>query len=185
MDSTSSKLLDAVRDRDDAEAWARFVAQYAPMLHGWGRRLGLQPGDAADLAQEVFATLVQEMPRFTYDRAGSFRGWLRTVALNVWRDRARRRGGRAAEAHLSDVAAPDQAEALWEAEHNKHLVGRALAVMQAEFAPATWKACWELVVGGRPAAEVARELGITENAVYIAKSRVLQRLRQRLGEGAG
>jgi RNA polymerase sigma-70 factor (ECF subfamily) len=181
MESTSSKLLEAVRNRDDADAWARFVALYAPLLRNWGRRLGLQPGDADDLAQEVFATLVQKMPRFCYDREGSFRGWLRTVALNKWRDRQRLASAQPA-AHLSDVAVPDEAEALWEAEHNKHLVGQALAAVQGEFSPTTWRACWEFVVHDRPAAEVARDLAITENAVYIAKCRVLQRLRQYLAD---
>ena len=83
---------------------------------------------------------------------------------------------------MSSLACPDQAEALWETEHNRHLVSRALAVMQSEFHLSTWQACWEFVFHERPAAEVARELGITENAVDIAKSRVLQRLRERLAE---
>jgi RNA polymerase sigma-70 factor (ECF subfamily) len=180
MSSTSSKLLEAVRNQGDEEAWARFVAQYAPLLLAWARRLGLRPGDAEDLVQDVFITLVQTMPTFTYERQKSFRGWLRTVALNKWRDRCRAGVRPAGVGRLSDLPAPDDAEALWEAEHNRYLVGRALEVMRAEFQPTTWKACWELVVNDRPAAEVARELDITENAVYIAKCRVLQRLRRAL-----
>ncbi len=181
MDSTSSKLLDAIRNREDADAWAHFVALYSPLLRNWGRRLGLQPGDADDLVQEVFASLVQHMPRFQYDRQGSFRGWLRTVALNKWRDRQRLASARPL-AHLSDVVDPVDPEALWDAEHNKHQVGQALGAVRGEFTPTTWRACWELVVHERPAAEVARDLGITENAVYIAKCRVLQRLRQYLAD---
>ena len=84
------------------------------------------------------------------------------------------------EAALAQAASPDDPEAFWEAEYRRQLVGRALSVMQAEFEPTTWKACWEFVVVGRPAREVAAGLDISENAVYIAKSRVLRRLRREL-----
>ena len=57
---------------------------------------------------------------------------------------------------------------------------RALELMQADFQPTTWKACWEYAVQGRPAEEVARELDTTVAVVYAAKSRVLRRLRQEL-----
>ncbi len=180
MNSTSSKLLEAVRDPADAQAWSEFASLYFPLLRGWGRRLGLQPGDADDLAQEVFATLVQKMPRFHYDRQGSFRAWLRTIAVNKWRDWQRRLLP-PADTRLSDVVDPADAEALWDAEHNKYLVSQALAAVQGEFTPSTWQACWEFVVNERPAAAVAGQLGISENAVYIAKCRVLRRLRQYLG----
>jgi RNA polymerase sigma-70 factor (ECF subfamily) len=69
---------------------------------------------------------------------------------------------------------------MWEEEHSRHLVRRALELMQAEFEPTTWKACWEMTACGRAAAEVAAELGITVAAAYAAKSRVLRRLRREL-----
>lgn len=75
---------------------------------------------------------------------------------------------------------PDPLTELAEAEYRCHLVHRALELMQAEFQTVTWKACWECVVRDRTAAEVAAELGITVNAVYLAKSRVLRRLREEL-----
>ena len=77
-------------------------------------------------------------------------------------------------------AGPDGSLAFEEADYHKYLSIHALKVMQAEFQPTTWKACWEHVVVGRPAAEVAAELGITVNAVYLAKSHVLRRLRQEM-----
>src|SRR5262249_40595902 len=127
--------------------------------------------------------LVQKMPEFAYDRHKSFRGWLRTVTLNTWRDNRRRRGRKPlngnAEA-LDGMVGPDNGDAFWETEYRKHLIDRSLDVMRTEFQPTTWKACWEFVVEGRPAAEVAAEFGITENAVYIAKLRVLRRLRSEL-----
>ncbi len=81
---------------------------------------------------------------------------------------------------LEDARAAAQLEEVWEQDHNQFLARLALELMQAEFQPTTWKACWELVVEDRPAAEVAAELGMTENAVFVAKCRVLGRLRKEL-----
>jgi RNA polymerase sigma-70 factor (ECF subfamily) len=78
------------------------------------------------------------------------------------------------------VADSQTVDAFWEDEHHKHLVARALEVMQRDYEHATWKACWAFVVEGRSAAEVAAQFGISENAIYIAKCRVLRRLRQEL-----
>jgi RNA polymerase sigma-70 factor (ECF subfamily) len=187
MDRTSASLLERVRNPADHEAWKRFVQLYTPVLYAWTRELGMQAQDAADLVQDVFVVLVQQLPHFSYDRHRSFRAWLRTVLLNKWRDR--RRHGAAlvldsGEATLAALAGPPGAEGpgLEEAEYRQQLVGRALEIMQAKFQPATWKACWESVVAGRPVEEVAGELGISVNAVYVAKSRVLRQLRRELGE---
>src|SRR6185312_13774192 len=78
------------------------------------------------------------------------------------------------------VAGPEDPEAAWEAEYRQHLVGRALSIMRADFRETTWKACWETVVSGRPAAEVAAEFGLTVGVVYAAKVRVMNRLREEL-----
>jgi RNA polymerase sigma-70 factor (ECF subfamily) len=183
VDTTSLSLLERLRRPGEAEAWQRFVEVYTPLLYHWARRMGLQESDSADLVQEVFTTVVQKMPAFAYDAGKSFRGWLRTIALNRWRDRQKRRAreprdGQAQE--LAEAQVPDHAEAFWEAEYQRHVVGRALELMRADFQPATWRACWEFVVAGKPAAQVAAELGISENSVYVAKFRVLGRLRQEL-----
>jgi RNA polymerase sigma-70 factor (ECF subfamily) len=180
---TPASLLERLRQPGQEQAWARLVELYTPMLFGWARRLGLQSPDAADLVQEVFAVLVQKLPQFQYDRHKSFHGWLRALTLNKWRDACRRRALRprqADEEGLAEVVSPEAADAFAEDEYRQHLVGRALEMMQAEFEPATWKACWEFVVNDRPAADVARELGISVNAVYLAKGRVLRRLREEL-----
>ncbi len=182
MDTTPPSLLARLRQPGEQAAWERFVELYTPLLYHWSRRAGLADADAQDLVQDVLITVVRTMPEFVYDPARSFRGWLRTVTHNKFLDHQKKHARRPITGDaglLDDVAAP-AAEAFWEAEYRRHLVDRALAVMQAEFAPTTWQACWRFVVEGRPAAEVAVELGISENAVYIAKSRVLRRLRQEL-----
>jgi RNA polymerase sigma-70 factor (ECF subfamily) len=183
MDTTPSSLLERLRRSPEQAAWERFVDLYTPLLFAWAARLGLTGHDAADLVQDVFAVLVEKLPQFEYDARKSFRAWLKTILLNHWRKQRRRprvmhpaAGGR----DLNDLAGPEDVPELEEEEYRRHLVSRALALMRAEFQPATWRACWEFVVRGRPAAEVAAELGMTVNAVYVAKSRVLRRLRAEL-----
>lgn len=181
MDSTSPSLLERLRRPAEAESWSRFVKLYTPLIHTWARRAGLREADAADLVQDVFIVLVRKLPDFTYEPGKSFRAWLKTVTLHKYRERRRRRavpmvGG---DALVEEAAAPD-AEAFWEAEYRQHLVGRALHLMQAEFQPSTWKACWAQIVEQKPAAVVAKELGLTPGAVRAAKFRVLCRLRQEL-----
>jgi RNA polymerase sigma-70 factor (ECF subfamily) len=183
MAKTPVSLLERLRQPSDQDAWARFVALYAPLIHGWGRRVGLQPSDAADLAQEVLLSLLEIMPGFSYDRHGTFRGWLRTLTLNRWRDRHKRRSTQPLPPEspgMAEVAAPDEMAAYWEEEYRQHLTRHALRVMQADFQPATWKACWEVVCEGRPATQVAAELGLTVGAVHAARFRVLGRLREEL-----
>jgi RNA polymerase sigma-70 factor (ECF subfamily) len=181
--STSVSLLERLRQPGQPDAWSRFVELYTPLLFYWARRTGLQSADAADLVQDVFAVLVRKLPEFRYDRQKSFRAWLRTVTLNKWRDRVRRLGRlpvEDAEADPDAQAGPDGLDELSEQEHRQFLLRQAMETMRAEFQPNTWQACWEHGFRQRPAAEVAAELGISENAVYIAKVRVLRRLRQEL-----
>jgi RNA polymerase sigma-70 factor (ECF subfamily) len=176
-------LLERLRQPTDQEAWAQFVRLYTPLLYYWARRVGLQPQDAADLVQDVFALLCQKLPQFTYDRGRSFRSWLRTVTLNRWRSDQRRRAAQQRadpDAHLSDLAASDGFELFEEGEYRRHVVGRALELIEADFQPVTWKAFWEFVVNGQPAAKVAVQLGLSEGAVRAAKFRVLCRLREEL-----
>jgi RNA polymerase sigma-70 factor, ECF subfamily len=174
--------LERLRGPHDERAWGQFVDLYTPLLFSWARRSGETETDAADLVQEVFVTLVQILPSFQYESAGSFRGWLRVLLLNKLRDRLRRKARHEkAIGHMAaEVEVPDSAEAFWDAEYRQELARQALRLMQAQFAATTWKACWETVVGGRSTSEVARELGISANAVNIAKCRVLRRLRQEL-----
>jgi RNA polymerase sigma-70 factor (ECF subfamily) len=177
MNTTNVSLLERLRDPRDHSAWSRFVDLYTPLLCSWGRRAGLQEPDVADLVQDVFSVLLRRLPEFHYDRAGTFRGWLRTVLINQVRTQLRRR----AERPLDGVEPAVPAEEGWmEKEYCDYLVGRAMQIMKTDFEPATWRACWEHVVRDRPAAEVAEELGLTVKAVYSAKARVLLRLRQEL-----
>ncbi|WP_406697640.1 sigma-70 family RNA polymerase sigma factor [Singulisphaera sp. Ch08] len=183
MHTTPVSLLERLRRPEEQEAWGRCVELYTPLIYYWARRAGSSVPEAADLAQDVFVVLIQKLPEFRYDRGGTFRGWLRTITLNKWRELHRRRvlpARRDDDPRLEELVVPDPTESFDEAEYRNQLVGRALRLMQAEFQPTTWKACWEHVVSGRPAADVARELAISVDSVYAAKSRVLRRLRTEL-----
>src|SRR5436190_9175974 len=109
MPDTSAGLLARLRDPDHGLAWDEFVDLYSPLLFYWARRIPLQDADAADLVQEVFAILVRELPAFEYDRSRSFRGWLRTITLNKWREITRRKSdalARTNDSRIDDIASP-------------------------------------------------------------------------------
>lgn len=181
MESTSATLLNRLRRSDDQAAWVRFVELYTPLLYHWALRVGCPETDAADLVQEALLLLLRKLPDFNYDQKGSFRSWLRTVVHNCWRNLQRRAQVSVNPASsLSHLPDPAEDEPFWKADYRRHIASRALQLMQSEFQPATWQACWEMVVGGKSAIEVARQLNMSTGAVYVAKSRVLTRLRQEL-----
>lgn len=182
MHTTPASLLDRLRRPAEQAAWGRFVRLYTPLLYHWARRAGLRGADAADLVQDVLTLLVRKLPEFVYDRDRSFRAWLRTVTLNTWRAQRRRAALPAAAPppDLDEVPGPDVMAAFEEAEYRAQVVRRALDVLRPEFPPHTWQAFSEYVLAGRDAADVAAELGARPGAVYLAKSRVLARLRQEL-----
>jgi RNA polymerase sigma-70 factor (ECF subfamily) len=183
MHPTPVSLLDKMNRPDErAAAWSRFVELYTPILFAWAARLQVPEQDAADLVQSVFMTLLRRLPHFHYRPDGSFRGWLRTVLLNEYRDQVRRlrRPAAVEPAALDAVGGPDPIAELAEAEYRGCLAARALRLMQGDFAPSTWRACWETVVRERPAADVANDLGLSVAAVYAATARVLRRLREEL-----
>jgi RNA polymerase sigma-70 factor (ECF subfamily) len=180
VDTPSTSLLVRLQQSGEPTAWARFVQLYMPLLLLWLRKWGWREQDTVNLAQEVFLVLMQKLPELRCDPQCSFRQWLKTIALHQCRDFRRRRFPLESENGLSDVVASEDRYDFVEDEYRQYLVGRALELMQAEFPPELWKACWEHVVEGRPAAEVAAELGISQGTVYVAKSRVLCRLRQEL-----
>jgi RNA polymerase sigma-70 factor (ECF subfamily) len=182
MVTTPASLLDQMRRPNAQAAWEHFARLYTPILFSWARRLGLQDQDAADLIQNVFAVLVQKLPTFHYEPGKSFRAWLRTVTLNKFRDMRRHsaRQRECGDALLAQQPAGAGEDLFAEREYREQVVGRALQLMRKDFQPSTWKAFWEHGACGRPAAEVAADLGLTTGAVYSATCRVLDRLRKEL-----
>ena len=183
MQTTPISLLEQLRSPRPDQAWGRFVDLYTPLLYIWAGRLGAIGPDADDLVQDVFTTLVQQLPGFEYDRGARFRGWLWTVCRNKARERGRRALLPVTNDNLDALTGPagdDPAVVVDDREYRDHITRRAMELMEADFTPETWQAFWEVTVNGRPAAEVAASLGTTVNAVYLARGRVLRRLRAEL-----
>jgi RNA polymerase sigma-70 factor (ECF subfamily) len=181
---TSLSLLDRVRQQDSA-AWDQFVALYTPLVERWCRQLGLQEADLSDICQEVFLAVAGGIGTFERQPgAGKLRRWLRTITHNKVHDVYRRRnegqtgaGGSDAYEQLLQVPADQEDSAASQAEEARTLYRRAVDLMARDFAESTWKAFWRTVVDDQPAAAVADELGLSANAVYLARARVLARLR--------
>ena len=189
--STRPSLLVRIRDRGDRAAWGQFAAIYTPLLQRFARRHGLQEADANDLVQEVLKAVTTAAERLEYDpRRGSFRGWLYTVARsklsNLLAARARQAqgsGDTGVHGLLEQQPAPledDSAE--WDAEYERRVFAWAAEQVRAEFQEKTWQAFWLTAVEGKPAAQVAEALGLSVGAVYVAKSRVMARLKEQVQE---
>jgi RNA polymerase sigma-70 factor (ECF subfamily) len=188
--ATSLSLLDRLKAaRPESSDWDRLQGVYLPLIQKW---LGRAPGlgdESADLAQEVLVVVFCEVPRFDRRREGSFRAWLRQVTVNIARNDRRRRRRRPAVGldpavgFLERLADPnDELAREWDRDHDSHVVARLLAVVQGDFSATIWEAFRRFTLDGEPAARVAEELKLSENAVIKAKSRVLKRLREEAGE---
>ncbi len=189
--ATSRSLLERIK-ADDAVAWDRLISLYAPLAYRWCRRWDLPDQEIADVLQEVFQSVATHIASFRKDREGdTFRGWLRTITQNKVLDHFRKlgrepggAGGTDAQIRFSKVAAaqrPDEDDSS-ERRADRGVVGRALELIRIEFEDRTWRAFWLTAVEDRLPAEVANELGMSPGAVRVAKSRVLRRLREELGE---
>src|SRR5438093_1544483 len=181
MSATSIGLLDRLRLPSDAASWKRFVDLYAPLLLRWLRHQGVRSQDADDLVQEVLGVVVRELPAFQHNqRPGAFRTWLRTILMHrlraFWRARKFQpvAAGGEAELELEELEGrADDLGRLWDDEHDRHVLRRLMELIEPEFAPATWEAFRRVTLEEQPAATVARELGLSVNSVWLAKSRVL------------
>lgn len=179
MFATPASLLDRLRKNDGPSAWGRLVELYTPLMFHWGRRLGQQDSDCADLVQDVFLILWRKLPEFDYDSGRSFHAWLKTIFLNRHRSRRRRRVPVPLDVGARELAA--EADALPDdAEDARYLVRQAFRLIEVEFAPLHQRAFRAYVLEGRPPDDVARELGISPGTVYAIKSKILSRLRQEL-----
>jgi RNA polymerase sigma-70 factor (ECF subfamily) len=193
--ATCRSLLERIRS-DDPIAWGRLVDLYAPLVFHWCRRWELREQEIADVIQEVFQAVATHVAGFHRQRPGdTFRGWLRTITHNKVRDHFRRLGrepegvgGTEAQLHLAQLPerehrAPDDDESdLAERRAERRLFGLVLDQIRGEFEDRTWQAFWLTTVESRSAGDVAGDLGMSPGAVRVAKSRVLRRLREELGD---
>jgi RNA polymerase sigma-70 factor, ECF subfamily len=171
----------------ETNAWKDLTDLYRPVILGWLNRQGVPARDLEDLCQEVLLSVVKHLPGFQHSgQRGAFRSWLRTIicsrTADYWRaidKRAPASGGSGATAALQEIADPDSAlNRQWDEEHDRYVLQCLLDLVDEEFEPLTLKAFRRLAIDGVSGAEAAQELGLSVAAVYVAKSRVLQRIRQ-------
>jgi RNA polymerase sigma-70 factor (ECF subfamily) len=188
-ETMSSSLLRRAK-QGDSDAWDRLSSVYGPLVYQWCRRAGLQVSDAGDVGQEVFHAVSTHLQQYQAERAdATFRGWLWTITRNKIRDHFRSKGrevdgagGTDAQRRLQQIPAappcpPDDASG---SRAQSSLARRATDLMQADFEPTTWQAFWLTAVEGRSAKSAGEQLGLSTSAVYMARSRVLRRLRDEL-----
>jgi RNA polymerase sigma factor (sigma-70 family) len=187
--TTSPSLLEGIRVGNDPRAWQEFFHTYAPFILAFAKRLGLSDADAADTVQDTMLAVHTTFRRLTepFDRTkGRFKAWLRGIAQHKVRDVQRRRAKlvqartqRAVE-EADAVAAVGDMDQAFETEWRRALLGRALTQVAREIDPAVYQAFELTAVHGQSPVNVAKLLGVTRNAVYISKTRVLQRVRTTL-----
>lgn len=184
---TRHSLLLRLRDPQDSEAWGEFLDIYEPLIWRLARRKGFQDADARELAQDVFISVSGAIDRWDPDRSkGTFRGWLFRIARNLMINVLRRNGRHPAATGDSDFLKllneqPDpnaEETAFFDLEYRRELFRWAAEKIQTEVNEATWLAFHETCVESRSPDDVARELGMSRGAVYVAKSRVMTRLRK-------
>lgn len=186
---TRASLLIRLRDTADRTAWHQFAELYGPIIYRFARGRGLQDADAADVMQDTLRSVSSAIGRLDYDSAkGSFRGWLFTIARNKIfnllasrKNKPRAAGDTAAHEMLQATPSDDNTlEESWEDEYRRRLAGIAIEKIKGEFQPNTWDAFWGTAVLGESASSVGDRLGMSSGAVYVAKSRVLARLKEQV-----
>jgi RNA polymerase sigma factor (sigma-70 family) len=185
---TRASLLVRLRDPHDGDAWKEFVRLYASVIYGFARKRGLQDADAADLMQEVLRSVAGAVGRLDYDPGkGTFRGWLYSITRNkvfnfleARRRQARGTGDSNAHHRLEEHPGREPEADDWDREYERKAFSWAADRVRSEFQPSTWQAFWQTAVDGQSAKDVGRRLGLSPGAVYVAKSRVLARLREEI-----
>ena len=187
--ATRPSLLVRLRDFQDQQSWEEFYTIYQPLVFRMARNQGFQDADAAELTQEVFVAVASAIERWDPDpQRGSFRGWLFRIARNLminWLAYRRKHPTGAGNSNIRQLLAeqPDphqEDSAVFDREYRRQAFAWAAEQIQHEFHDSTWQAFWLTSVNNQPVPEAAKKLNISAGAVYIARSRVMARLRQKI-----
>jgi len=186
--STSTSLLRRALAREP-DAWNRLIVLYTPLIGHWCRQAGIPAQDIADVAQDVFAAVSAKLPTYRADQPGTtFRAWMRGVARLKLLEHNRHRGelavgGTSTRKRMEQVPNPsDDLDLSDGPDALAKLCEQALGMVRHEFEEKTWSAFWCVAVLEQSPAEVAALMGVTQGAVRQAKSRVLRRLKEEMGE---
>ena len=188
MQTTRLSLLIRLQQGQNKYAWSDFAELYSPVIYGFARQRGLQDADAADLVQEVLRSVAKSIPTYDHEK-GRFRSWLMAVVRHrlceFWSDRNQEVAGSGdtrVRQHLEQQPSQEDedAEQIWEQEYRRSVFRLAAARVRDEFTESTWQAFWQTTMEGKSTREVAQLLGISEGAVYIARSRMIARLKKQV-----
>jgi RNA polymerase sigma-70 factor (ECF subfamily) len=188
---TSFSLLDRIREEGSDAAWRRLTELYTPLIRNWLRQRGVSDTDSDDLSQDVLMVIARKLATFEHNKnTGAFRSWLKSITVNCLRDfwkkqkvRPQATGDSNFVQILAQLEDPhSHLSQQWDREYEVHMTRQLMRMLRPQFTEQTWQAFELLALRGISAAEVASQLGLTVNSVYIAKSRVLAKLRQ---EGRG
>ncbi len=178
---TSMSLLARIGDGDPA-SWRWVFDVYGPLMRAWLQPRRVQPADIDDLTQNALMVACRRLPEFRHNgRVVAFRTWLRAVVANVLRehDRASRRRPAGDDRLVADLEdSESELTRWWNAEHDRHVLRGLMQVVRTEFTESSWEAFQQTALDARPVAEVASELGMSVNAIHIARCRILARLRE-------
>lgn len=189
--ATRPSLLLRVRDPRNDQAWEEFLEIYEPLVYRLARQKRFQDADARELTQEVFLAVARAVDRFSPDRSrGSFRGWLFRIARNLMINFLEREGrcfhgtgDTWMNQALEEEPAPDAAPSgVFDGEYRHQAFQWAAGRVREEVQENTWRAFWLTSVEGQEVSQAAKSLGLSPGAVYVARSRVLARLRKKVEE---
>lgn len=186
---TSESLILRVKDPADGAAWSAFLAIYRPVVYRLARSRGLQDADADDLAQQVFASIARAVEGWEPAKGmPPFRAWLYRIARNeiikaITRRKPDAAGSSSVQERLNSIPQREE-HATTELIRESRLEAFRWAAdeIRPEFTAATWSMFWESTVAGTPVKEVARVFERTTGAVYLARYRVMQRLKEKVEE---
>lgn len=188
--ATSLSLLEKAR-QNDGRAWEKIVQLYAPLVYRWCRRAGMSYHDIENLSQEAFTLAYRKLARFRKEKeTDSFRGWLYTLVRNLRIDWLRKREGHAVALGGSNLQMlenlipdePDEDELDTQEKEELFLYNKAVELLQSEFSSRDQQIIEAILFKHKNPTEVAAEMNISRNTVYIVKSRALRKLREEFAE---
>jgi len=185
MIDTPPSLLQRLREMPSDGDWKRFDDLYRPFLGRVLLKTGIQAADVEDLVNDVLTIWLAKLKSFDRKGPGSLRAWLRKVAINRFKDLACKKKPWRVQADLEAVfeqlADPhSELSRFWDEQHDRHVLQDALGRIEHEFSPHVWKAFLRFAIEGSPAKEVAQEIGISISAVFVAKHRIMKRLKEEI-----
>ena len=192
LGETSNTWLESLKQSGPyADGWRHLVQSYGPFVRGILLHRGMNETAADDIVQNVMTVVVRKLPEFDRARIGSFRKWLRCITANCLKEycgvNAKQSASSRAVGELIHGLQDPQSQftRLWDRQHAKHVVDTLLNGIAIDFKPETIEAFRRLTIDEEPVDAVAKSLGISPNACFIARSRVVKRLRERLRELVG